>query len=268
MRGILSVEFRFHWGFWARAPIFSARQPTMSLPPPTTLVGALARGVAQLARARGVPVPEVILRGGVYEVPLAPDIAKCIAAVYYRVLEGVVTTAVDKTRYFQAPYIRGENLEDRSQWFGVRDVGKAYAPGVTAEAAFLIDADCPLKPKELAVAAHSITRIGPAEGVVAVERVSFTPLEECKDGLNEREPCPYFPLRKDVELPDPWAEAEFLDWHDVRTWTSRRAEAEKVRYAVPVGAWAASQPEFPHCATLRGKVNFKICGGRTYPYDY
>ena len=269
MRGILSVELAYHWGFWARPPIFSARQPTMTVPPPTTLVGALARGLVNLARAEGRHVPEWARKDGEYVVPLAAELSRGIEAVYYRVISGVVTALVDKNRVFQAPYVReGNVLEDPSQMFAVRDLGKAYAPGVRAEAAFLIDLEVVKGlggPQRLIAAAHSITRIGPAEGVVAVTKAELTPLDECREGVNDREPCPYFPLKEDMELPTPWARAEFLDWRDERTWTSMRNSAGKVAYAVPSSSWAAAQPEFPWCATLKRRLKFIICNGRTYP---
>jgi len=136
---LLGVKFSFHWGFWARPLILSARQPTMTVPPPTAFVGALARGLAELLRARGVWVPEYRRAEGRYHVPLALGLGRCVERVYFRLIRGGVSAAVDKTRVFQGPYIRLENLGNPAQRFAVRDLGKAYAPGAEAEFAALIE---------------------------------------------------------------------------------------------------------------------------------
>ena len=264
---MLSVELVFAWGFWARPYFLSGRQPSMSVPPPTTLVGALARGVAAVLRAKGAAVPEYAREGGRYFVPVARDLAKCVDAVYFRLARGAVYVNVDKTRVFQAPYIREENVEeDPAQWFAVRDAGKAYAPGAEAEAAFLIDADCADRICEnLEAAAHAITRIGPVEGVVTVRRAAVHPVEECVEvELGDvDQPCPYFPA-PGMQLRDPWTKAEFLDWRDPRAWTDERPAASTVEYAVPGGLWTHVQAEFPSCLTLKGLKGLK-CGEWAYP---
>lgn len=266
MRALLSVELSFSWGFWARPYFLSGRQPSMNVPPPTTIVGALSRGIAAVLRAKGVSVPEYMREGGRYVVPIARDLGKCVDAVYFRLTKGVIYVNIDKTRLFQAPYIREENVKrDPAQWFAVRDVGKAYAPGAEAEAAFLIDLNCASRLcNALEAAAHAITRLGPAEGVVAVKRVSLLPIDKCVEvelgTINQ--PCPYFPARGEPR--DPWVRAEFLDWRDERTWSDERPSAGVVEYAVPGGVWVYAQAEFPSCLTLRGYKGLK-CGEWVYP---
>lgn len=264
---MLSVDLVFHWGFWARPYFLSGRQPSMNVPPPTMLVGALARGAAAALRGKGAAVPEYAQEGGKYVVPVARDLAKCIEAVYFRLTKGFVYVNVDKTRVFQAPYIRRENVEkDPTQWFAVRDVGKAYAPGAEAEAAFIVDVDCAGRVcEDLEAAAHAITRIGPAEGIVAVKRSAVHRVDDCVEvELGDvDQPCPYFPA-SGIQLSDPWTKAEFLDWRDPRAWTNERSAAQAVEYAVPGGVWAHVQAEFPSCLTLKGLRGLK-CGERAYP---
>ena len=268
-KALVRVDLKLHWGFWARPSIFSARQPTMSVPPPTTIVGAFARGLASLYRAMGLAVPEYAYVGGAPRVPLAPELGRCTDAVYFRILAGAVRVNIDKNRFFQAPYIREENLGEREQWFAVRDLGKAYAPAAAAEAALLVDVDCladmGVEPAWLVAAGASLTRLGPTEGVVSPVKAELIPMDQCAEGATAREPCPYFPIGDGADIPEPWAAAQFVDWHDERAWTHMRGEARAVRYAVPVGAWATSQPEFPWCASLAGIIALKRCGGRTYP---
>jgi len=268
---LLRADLVFHWGFWSRALTFSGRQPTMSIPPPTALVGALARGVLNVKRALGESVGEVEVAEGGIRPALVVALSKCVKSVMFRLMRGVIKTAMDKSRIFQAPYIRYENLGDVRQWFGVRDVGKAYAPGAMAEAAWLIDEECAkanlgIGREALAAAAASITRLGPAEGLVSVSSVDHVDLAECEEGDGGREPCPYFPAPEGGQPPPGWAFAEFFDWRDEAVWGWRRVEAKRVKYVVPSSEWAVAVAEFPWCVQLRGYVKFIKCGGRTYPY--
>jgi CRISPR-associated Cas5-like protein len=278
---LLSVRLSFHWGFWARPLFMSARQPTMTVPPPTVFVGALARGLAELLRARGVWVPEYRRAGRQYYVPLAQSLGRCVERVYFRLMRGGVSAAVDKTRVFQGPYIRLENLRDPTQRFAVRDLGKAYAPGAEAEFAALVregcevgegDARISLDAAALVAAAHAVTRLGPAEGVVAVADVAAMRWEDCvevRDAKVLDMPCPYFPWGGG-ELPPPWRTTQFLDWRDPRAWSDERIaidEGGMVAYAVPESAWSTLRVEFPPCLTLLGAVEaIKIvkCGSFVY----
>jgi len=278
---LLSVRFSFHWGFWARPLILSARQPTMTVPPPTAFVGALARGLAELLRARGVWVPEYRRAEGRYHVPLALGLGRCVERVYFRLIRGGVSAAVDKTRVFQGPYIRLENLRDPSQRFAVRDLGKAYAPGAEAEFAALVREGCEIREGDarialdasgLVAAAHAVTRLGPAEGVVAVADAAAVRWEDCGEVRDVKildMPCPYFPWGGG-ELPPPWRVEKFIDWRDPRAWSDERVaidEGGMVAYAVPESAWSTLRVEFPPCVTLLGGVEtIKIvrCGSFVY----
>ncbi|MCC6021398.1 MAG: hypothetical protein LM577_08560 [Thermoproteaceae archaeon] len=276
---LLSVKFAFHWGFWARPSILSARQPTMTVPPPTMFVGALARGLAELLRARGVWVPEYRREGESYRVPLAGGLGQCVERVYFRVLKGGVSAAIDKTRVFQGPYVRlGDLIESPSQRFAVRDLGKAYAPGTIAEFAALLREGCKvsegsaqvkLDARVLSAAAHAITRLGPAEGTVAVRQVDVLQWEECaeaRDAAMPEQPCPYFKW-SGGELPPPWRVEKFVDWKNLRVWSSERVgmdESGMVAYAVPESAWSTLRIEFPPCTTLLGSVEIVECGGLAY----
>ncbi|MEM2914910.1 MAG: type I-A CRISPR-associated protein Cas5a [Candidatus Bathyarchaeia archaeon] len=52
----IRVEGRFHWGFWVRIPNTSKVQSSLTIPPPTTLVGSLAyplfKGIPELGEVR------------------------------------------------------------------------------------------------------------------------------------------------------------------------------------------------------------------------
>ncbi|MEM3449915.1 MAG: type I-A CRISPR-associated protein Cas5a [Nitrososphaerota archaeon] len=52
----IRVEGRFHWGFWVRIPNTSKVQSSLTIPPPTTLIGSLAcplfKGIPELGEVR------------------------------------------------------------------------------------------------------------------------------------------------------------------------------------------------------------------------
>jgi len=161
----------------------------------------------------------------------------------------------------------------------VRDLGKAYAPGAEAEFAALIrerceiregDARIPLDAGTLVAAAHAITRLGPAEGTVAVKRVDVLRWEECAETSDVKaldQPCPYFPW-SGGELPTPWRVERFVSWRDERAWSGERAkinESGMIAYAVPESAWSTLRVEFPPCTTLLGgTVKIVRCEGLAY----
>ena len=269
---LLRADIVFHWGFWARAMTMSARQPTMAMPPPTTLMGALARGALNVLRPMGKAPTTEIDDPGKYRATLVADLARCVTAIGVRVVNGATRVNMDKTRLLQAPYIRQENLADPNQWRGIRDVGKAYSPATQAEATWVIDADCAeklgLSKHLLTASALSITRIGPVEALVTPIRAETIPVENCEKPTREelRTPCPYFPAPHNGKTPPMgWVITEFLDWRDEKTWTRDRIGAGKVRYVVPIGEWATAIAEYPWCIELRNYVDMAKCGGRTYP---
>jgi hypothetical protein len=175
---------------------------------------------------------------------------------------------------FQGPYIRLDNLRDPSQRFAVRDLGKAYAPGAEAEFAALVregcevgegDARISLDAAAVVAAAHAVTRLGPAEGVVAVADAAAMRWEDCVEVRDVKildVPCPYFPWGGG-ELPPPWRTTQFLDWRDGRVWSDQRVQGDVVVYAVPESEWAPLRVEFPPCSTLP-KVKIVECGGLGY----
>jgi CRISPR-associated protein Cas5a/b/c len=251
---LIRVEGVFHWGFWVRQAYASARQDAVPLPPPSTLVGALASGLATVLRdVCKAPVAELGYTAEAIEVPLIAKLIKSSTVIetYFKVVNGYGIKRVDITRMFQAPYIRRANLQDVMQWFAVRTVGKVYSPHMRFEAAYLVDlakAESIFKGvcKGLAVesllklGALSISRIGPVEGIVTVLRVCIDSVSPTTITGAPMSPCPYFEIRdslasklRQVQL----AEAtliEFWDWKDPDFWTSRRSAGKVRPYIAPL----------------------------------
>jgi CRISPR-associated Cas5-like protein len=251
---LIRVEGVFHWGFWVRQAYASARQDTVPLPPPSTLVGALASGLAAVLRdVCKAPVAELGYAAEAIEVPLIAKLVKSGAVIetYFKVVDGYGIKRVDITRMFQAPYIRRANLQDVMQWFAVRTVGKVYSPHMRFEAAYLVDlakAESIFKGvcKGLAVesllklGALSISRIGPVEGVVTVLRTCLDKASPSTITSIPMSPCPYFEIREDLASKlrqAQLAEAtliEFWDWKDPDFWTSRRSAGKMRPYIAPL----------------------------------
>ena len=251
---LIRVEGVFHWGFWVRQAYASARQDTLPLPPPSTLVGALASGLAAVLRdICKAPVAELGYTAEAIEVPLITKLVRSgtVIETYFKVVDGYGIKRVDITRVFQAPYIRRRHLQDVTQWFAVRTAGKVYSPHMRFEAAYLVDlakAESIFKDmcKDLAtesllkLGALSISRIGPLEGIVTVLRVCLDNVSPSTITGAPLSPCPYFEIVDSIAnklRQARLAEAtlvEFWDWKDPDFWTSKRSAGKVRPYVAPL----------------------------------
>jgi CRISPR-associated Cas5-like protein len=249
---LLRVEGVFHWGFWVRQAYASARQDTLPVPPPSTLVGALASGLAAALRDLcGVGVAELRYSESVAEVPLILKLVRAgaIVEVYFKILDGYGIRKADITRQFQVPYIRYEDLWNKSQWFDVKPVGKVYAPNTRFEIAYLINlTNAELVLREmcrgidvenlLRLAALSISRVGPVEGIVTMYKVYLDKVKSSTISSIPPTQCPYFEVKSDLldklrQVPEATL-TEFWDWKRPDFWTSNR-NARMVRpYIIPL----------------------------------
>jgi CRISPR-associated Cas5-like protein len=292
---LLRVEGVFHWGFWVRQAYASARQDTLPVPPPSTLVGALASGLAAALRDLcGVGVAELRYSNGVAEVPLIRELisVNTIRGVYFRILNGLAIKRVDITRHFQAPYIRTDNWGDKTQWYAVRGVGKVYAVNTVFESAYLIDVEkaesfakrvcSSMDPLKLFVlGAMNMSRLGPVEAVVTPRRIEVK--EVTCESITQipDKPCPYFEISEDIR--DRLSKAGFTlsnatlvgfwNWRTPEFWSSNRRPDNVVWYVVPVdGASleAGIVPRFSSCILI-DKVLAQVgrgvyVGEDLYPY--
>jgi CRISPR-associated protein Cas5 subtype I-A len=164
----------FSWGYTVRPPGPSAGGPSLPLPPPSTLIGALAAGVARLL-GWGEVVVEAPAggRGRGSRVSVASSawrLARHALAAGAR-LQGPVALWQDVVRYSTLPYQTPGNLADPAQWFGAQNFGLAMAPGAVLDMVVVFDdsiADEGVTPGVLGAAAASIQRLGGREGLVHV----------------------------------------------------------------------------------------------------
>jgi CRISPR-associated protein Cas5a/b/c len=191
---IFYSRIRLSWGFSVRLPGVSAAQPALSLPPPTTIIGAFANPILEALR-----VPKEI--GGksralypIFDCILGASKAASFGLV--RDVEGSVGMAVMKeiTRIIGAPYKTHEEArrikkarfgtyeffaKDLGRMLPVQALGVAYAPGALADIAWVADplmlAKC-LKLGDVgelyktlgSIATWGVSRLGSKEGIVAV----------------------------------------------------------------------------------------------------
>lgn len=176
----LRVEGEFHWGFSVRYSGPSAAAQSYPVPPPTTLLGALARGLAN---------SEAIWRNGSLwsSTIILLDYAKAVTFRYMKCSSHIVALPApytDLIRLFRAPYIRKDHRrpEERDRWFGVAGFGKIYAPITAFEIVYIFDKGV-LKsfPEEkLLHAALSITNLGSKESLVSIQRAELGIAQETR----------------------------------------------------------------------------------------
>jgi CRISPR-associated protein Cas5 subtype I-A len=205
----LKVMLVFHWGFWVRAPYTSRYQSSLSIPPPTTLIGALVNPLISLGYVK--LDGEVVLLDDKQASPVAKfkDMIPTASFYYYN------TNAFsysDINRYIGLPYQSKTKEKEEEKAVGGRrylqkfrfsaiKVGKVTAPSSKGVACYLIDEDYAEKilgsdwKHIIQIAAYNINRIGSKESIVSIDSVSI--IEDVKminAPSNIRTRC-YIPLR-------------------------------------------------------------------------
>ena len=170
---------RLSWGMRIRPPATSAGGPSLPLPPPSTVIGALARGIASI-KGWGEMEGEGEARSTAYR------LAKHVLAAGAGILEGFVALYSDTMRYLSIPYMRRENRRQPSLWFGAQAFGVAMAANsrLCLAASFsdsLIDEGIGLR--DLEAAAWGLTCLGSKEGIVSVEEAGAGVIEASRGGV-------------------------------------------------------------------------------------
>ncbi len=191
----LRVEGRYHWGYWIRIPNTSKLQPSLSIPPPTTLIGALALPLIRGSKLKGgaFNIGELVLecneagttdyRSGA--VVLRKAVKACSIALYSSAMywEDVnkYNTLLFQTLTKDTPeekMVGGRRYLPR-YLTGTIITGKVFYPSGKAVALYLLDEKAlnEIIPTEaervLEEAAWSITRIGSKESIFCVDKVTI-----------------------------------------------------------------------------------------------
>jgi CRISPR-associated protein Cas5a/b/c len=198
------VRGQFHWGFAIREPLQSALQSPLFLPPPGTLIGALARAVEKVESRH---------YGGL------EDKIKWAAFGFDEKIPGLSLTSlaiVDINRHLKAPYSRTERRSSPEYKFAAVPTGKVYAPAFKAILLYLGEGI-----SRLGQAAWGISRLGSKESLFAVSEVQVCRAAEV--GYGEFGTSLYVPRDRASPLaPDSVMELEL--W---------RLEGERVAVYVP-----------------------------------
>lgn len=209
----LTVKARYHWGFWVRAPGTSKFQGTLPIPPPTTILGALAyplarRGVLSLRGVRlegdvvfdskkGIISPAGLLEDYVYAVArfdpvysfghVWDDLNKYVTLLFQETIKSTdEEKAVGGRRYL---------MKYRTM---ALPVGKVYYPSGKISMVLLVKESARevvsgSLEDELRKAAWQMTRVGSKESIVSVEEVFVSKAKPLEDRVVRTRY--YFPAR-------------------------------------------------------------------------
>lgn len=195
----LVVRGRFFWGYSVKRPLVSAAQLALRVPPPSTLVGALAY-------ACGADTESEEGKSGVFSAArrLLKEVRWAAFGFDERIDQlalGLLETS-DVTRALVAPYLRPEHRKNIQ--FAAQAFGKIYVPGIAAKIVYFgegVDAfrDC----------AYSIVRLGSKESLFHIDDVW---LDKVSKAGSEAVATSLY-VRADAATPESEAEVE-----QVRVW--------------------------------------------------
>ncbi len=261
---VVKIVLKYHWGYWIRAALSSAREATHLVPLPCTIYGAFTGCIGRTIQTL-YKISEAEVKTTSNELVLQwPYMLKeSILAIYVRLDDGHCIAINDITRHFQGPYIRLDNIANPQMRFGVRPTGKVYAPCSTYTIKIVIDVERSrevienvlkktLKDSDiegiLLTSALSITRIGSLESVVTVDKVNILKanievVDENLVKMYKKQHLQYaFEIAGDLTsyfqnhdtITRFWTMISVPDWKCSEYWYIRRRLVRNVTYAVPV----------------------------------
>jgi len=170
----IRVNFTFSWGFSVKVPKEAKAQSAYSIPPPTTLIGAVCKNLAHVKN-----VGETIMENK----KLASAASKYskmfrAAAAFYDTNEKMLGKYwEDPIRYQIAQFQRKERRGLPDYRFNIIPSGKIYFPNGRIVAGFLISEEVAEEllgeswETDLEQACYTITCLGSKESIVAVDDV-------------------------------------------------------------------------------------------------
>lgn len=196
----LRIEGRYHWGYWVRIPSTSKIQPSFSLPPPTTLIGALSfplirKGLIKYeGQAIGESIPfsdsekEVSIKSS--STLLIQAVKACSAhltgkAMYWEDLNKYNTLLFQQfTRSTDEEKKAGGRRYLKKYLTGALPTGKVFYPDGGLVIAYLLDETFmnallgAFWKSSVEEACWSITRVGSKESLFSVRKVDVIDLKE------------------------------------------------------------------------------------------
>jgi len=237
----LKVDLKFAWGWSVRTPTTSAAEMSLLFPPPSTLIGALARGLSHLLKEEW---SECILDQKRKTLKSsAIKLLKFVASAHFGldVNSAGITPWSDITHSYAVPYQQTQHRPKKEMWFGIHASGKIYSPNSLSHIIYVINE---AKAEEflgkdwkewLRIAAYSIIAIGGKEGLTVTygaEILEAKPIE--KESMRTSY---YFPKRAVIDYTPPKIrKEEFWDHKESSPhWSSRsRGRSNRLPYILPI----------------------------------
>ncbi len=214
------------WGASNRNPLVSAGGPSYLLPPSSTIIGAIARGIAKLKGWGEL----TRLDKGAYST--AFRLAKHILAAGAGLLEGSLAPVNLTNRYLAIPYLRPENRKNRALWFGAQAMGYVFAGDarLCIAAVFNDEVTSITSLRELELSAASILSLGSKESLVSVESYGAMDVSEASGGTTGY----YAPIESVADAERGIVEV-YWDPRDYRAYTrTGRLASSRLTVIVPV----------------------------------
>ena len=217
---------RMAWGASNRNPLVSAGGPSYMLPPPSTIIGAVARGIAKLKGWGEL----TRLDRGVYST--AFRLARHVLAAGAGLLEGSLAPVSLTNRYLAIPYQRPENRKNMALWFGAQAMGYAFTSDarLCIAAVFGDEIASIVSLRELELSAASLLSLGSKESLVSVESYGAMDIGEASGGTTGY----YAPLESVADAVRGLVEV-YWDPRDYRAYTrTGRLASSRLPVMVPV----------------------------------
>lgn len=176
---MLTVHVKYHWGYSLKFPGVSKSQPTLIVPPPTTLLGALT---CSLSRIKKWPETSISGKKILSGTTRAAEFIRCAAfgGQMFRETNGAAgITFTDPIRGIILLFQRKERRRIERYRFGLIPMGKVYAPNFSAKIIYIIDSAKANKilgvdwQKEILPSAWGICAIGNWQSITTVMKVSL-----------------------------------------------------------------------------------------------
>lgn len=215
MTYVVKVSLKLHWGFSIKKPTFSASEPCYKIPPPTTLIGALAKSLHYIEESSEI----LVLKNG-YCSSTAALLDYCIWASLAIKDENIIPrfgppVSTDISRILLAPYVRAEHSGKPIYKFAVQPHGKVYAPGFSLEIAYFSEKR--EKAEKIFKLSWLLTSLGSKESIVSVNDVRILKVK-IKDEMYSKTSF-YFPAKLGEVLSENFIVEELslpsLEWYKI-----------------------------------------------------
>lgn len=179
---LLGVRVKLHWGFSVRTPLGSKLQASYRLPPPPTVVGALAAACAEGKRELDV------VKGVSMSAVFAEEYRVRWAAAAWGSYSAPTTLQI---RYFTGPYQSFRTLQEIaergtvSELFAPVGLGAVIAPGGELILVVVFERDDNGRVKKLRDCSQYVTRVGSKESLVTVKEVGVGTLSPGNSGRTQ-----------------------------------------------------------------------------------